>query len=1175
MKFFSVDSPVFRFLQKFLDVLILNFMWLIFSIPIITVGASTVAAFSVAQKMVDEEEGYISKSFVKAFRENWKQGTILWIITVIAIYAIYLDFQFFEVTDGNPIGFLIIGILSIAVVVMGLIYAYPLAARYENSIKNILMNSMDISRKYFARTLILAAVIFFEFIIFQFNTTLIFFGILMGPGFIIFTIAAFSKRIFQKIEKEPGAVVIMEEKEEYLSSPLWDNELPIEKRLDYLINEMTLNEKLQSLTTGCPNIERLGVKSFYLGGEAAHGIEARHDQAFNAGEPEPTTSFAQPIGMSASFDRELIKKCGKAVGEEGRALYRRNKLGGLCRWAPTIDMERDPRWGRTEEAYGEDPFLTGEMASAYISGMRGEHPFYLRCGATLKHFYANNVEKDRIKASSSLDLRNKHEYYLEPFRKAIVEGGAEAIMTSYNEINGIPAIVDDEVQKIVKDTWGLPGHVVCDGGDMQQTVNDHKYFKTHAETVAYGLKAGIDCFTDDGEVVRAAASEALEKGLITIEDINRSIRNSFRTRIRLGLYDSKGDCPYHKIGEESLNSKEHQNIALRMAQEAIVLLKNEKQLLPLKPKTVKSMAVVGPMADVWYKDWYCGVPPYSVTPLSGIKSAYPDTEISYSDSLTDIQIMCKDEYVCLSGEDGRLKLGKKEKAETFKVIDWGNGSINLQALGNGLFVTAEEETFLVKASKKETFSWFIRENWNFSFKAGEQTQLTSWNGRKIGIDKEGYLTLILTDEPAIGEDSNHLHKVKRHILKDIEPAVFETKIVRDGIAEAVEKAKNAETAVVVIGCNPVINSKEEIDRVDLELPPMQQKLVDEVLSVNSKTVVVLISNYPYAINNIQKTASAILLSASGSQDLGTAIGLTLMGANAPAGRLNMTWYRTHKDLPDMNDYDIIKGKRTYQYFDKEVLYPFGYGLTYTDFDYNSLEATLTENTIKVKFKVKNIGKHLSDEVVQLYIRKEHSKIKQPIKKLVEFTRIKGLKTEEETVVEFNIPLEQLAYYDVISKKKRVEGGEYAVMVGSSSLDIRLQSVLMVSGEEPLFRNPYEWIESQCYDDYENFYLYQGHRDMVSLVTKDKSILSSALYTNVLFSKIPQSLKLFASADTPSKVEILLENTIIGSIEAESNQNYKLFETKLTWPQEIDTTTPLSLTLKTQGSWKIEKFIFTS
>ena len=220
------------------------------------------------------------------------------------------------------------------------------------------------------------------------------------------------------------------------NTPLWDNSLSIEERLDYLTGAMTLEEKIHCLTTGCPDIPRLGIRATYMGGEAAHGIEARHDQAFNKGEPEPTTAFTQPIGMSASFDRELIRECGRAVGEEARALYTRNGGGGLCRWAPTIDMERDPRWGRNEEGYGEDPVLTGKMAGVYIEGMQGDDPKYLRCASTLKHFYGNNTEVGRGWKNSSIDPRNKYELYLEPFRRCIEESGAEGIMTAYNRING-------------------------------------------------------------------------------------------------------------------------------------------------------------------------------------------------------------------------------------------------------------------------------------------------------------------------------------------------------------------------------------------------------------------------------------------------------------------------------------------------------------------------------------------------------------------------------------------------------------------------------------------------------------------------------------------------------------------------------------------------------------------
>lgn len=207
MKFFSVESPLYRFLSRFMDMLKLNFMWLLFSLPVITIGASTVAAMSVALKMTDDEEGYIGRSFIKAFKENWKKGTLLWIITVIAAYAVYLDFQFFNAIDGNPLMFLIIGIVSCFVIVLSLIYAYPLTARYENTLVRTIQNSFEIARKYFGRTLLVIFLLVLEFCIFQFNSTMVFFGILIGPAFMIFTVAAFSKRIFQKIEAEPGSVV--------------------------------------------------------------------------------------------------------------------------------------------------------------------------------------------------------------------------------------------------------------------------------------------------------------------------------------------------------------------------------------------------------------------------------------------------------------------------------------------------------------------------------------------------------------------------------------------------------------------------------------------------------------------------------------------------------------------------------------------------------------------------------------------------------------------------------------------------------------------------------------------------------------------------------------------------------------------------------------------------------
>ena len=873
--------------------------------------------------------------------------------------------------------------------------------------------------------------------------------------------------------------------------PLWNNALSVDERLDAVLSELTLEEKFHCLTTGIPDIERLGIKASFVGGEAAHGIQARHDQAFDAGEPEPTTSFTQPIGMSGSFDTELIRECGRAVGEEARALYRRNHGGSLCRWAPTIDMERDPRWGRTEEAYGEDPCLTGKMASAYIQGMKGNDPFYIQCAATLKHFYANNVEKNRVSTSSSLDERNKHEYYLEPFRRAVTEGGAEAVMTSYNEINGVPAVVNHEVQELLKDEWKLPGHVVCDGGDFQQTVQFHHYFTTHTESLAYGLKAGIDAFTDDPKVVYQAARDAYEQGLITEEDIDRALRNSFRTRIRLGLFDGNGDCPYSEMGEEYVNNADHQETCRKMAEESVVLLKNEG-ILPWKKEAEKSesqdstrknkpqtedqihetIAVAGPLADVWYKDWYSGVPPYAVTPVEGIRREFPQAEVTCHNGLSKIRLSVDGKYVALDA-DNRLYLGEKAQAETFLYTDWGCGNTTLQAMSNDRFVILEEGSYLITASSKEAFHWFIREQWDFQEQPDGSYLLNSWNGRQVTADPDGYLAVIKNGDVAVGEGDDEKLGLVSHAVSEGDPIRIRMEIVEDGLKEVLKLVEKAEKAVVVLGSNPVINSKEEIDRTTLALPPAQQRLADEVLKIKPDTVIVLVTNYPYSIVDLNTKAKAILYTASGSQELGTGIGAVLSGRTNPAARLPMTWYQRDEDLPDINDYDIIKGKRTYQYFDGKVLYPFGYGLSYTKFRYGEMDVEEKDDEIRILLPITNTGDCEGDEVVQLYIHKEDSRVVRPIRQLKDFVRVKNLKPGETRVVMLSVKKEDLRYYDVISRQMMLEDGGYLFEVGASSVDIRQSRKLVLKGERAGVRNPFAVTEAIQYDDYTNCFIHKG------------------------------------------------------------------------------------------------------
>lgn len=857
--------------------------------------------------------------------------------------------------------------------------------------------------------------------------------------------------------------------QEYKNTPLWDNRLPIEERLDYLVGELTLEEKIQCLTTNCPEIERLGIKPNYMGGEAAHGIEARHDQAFNAGKPEPT-----------------------------------------------IDMERDPRWGRTEEAYGEDPYLTGEMAGAYIRGMQGEDPFYLRCGATLKHFYANNKETDRVKISSSIDPRNKHEYYLKPFEKAITEAHAESIMTSYNEINGVPAIVNPEVKNVVKDTWGLKGHVVCDGGDFSQTVTEHKYFDTHAKTLAYGLKAGIDCFTDEKELICAAGEEALQKGLITEEDINNAIRNSFRTRIRLGFYDREEACPYRNLGEADINNRDHQELTLQMAKESVVLLKNEEQLLPLKKDHTQSVAVIGPLSDVWYKDWYSGIPPYTVTVKEGIEKILGKNKVKQESGISEILFQIKNpsakekSYIGVDDKN-QLVLTDRRHAETFLVEDWGSGSYTFLAKTNGKYVTAEEETGILKAEKDEAFGWFVREVFHIEKLKNETYQLKTWDDKQVTVDN-------------LGRFGSFVEK---------ETVGFELITQKDGLMAAEEAAKAAEYAIAVIGCNPVINSKEEIDRTTLELPPYQQELVRRIHKANPKTIVILLTNYPYTITEINQNIPAILLSASGSQEIGNGVAAVLFGEASPGARLNMNWYLSQEDL--------------------------------------EVEVTVT-----------NIGNCCGDEVAQLYVRKEDPRVKRPDRQLVGFERLRDMKPQESRKVSFKVPFHELEYYDVISKRMLLEQGNYQFMVGASSKDIRQEQTIYLKGEQAGTRDPYEETEAEYYDDYHNMFLHRGREGQTAVITgkpgDDPDEVPSIKtegeleYRDFQFPEAPQKLILYLILLEETEITVIGKQTI--SIKADPDEMAEREWIEILLPEDFVTLQAnQTIQLKFKGKCKIEKILF--
>ncbi|MGN8768564.1 glycoside hydrolase family 3 C-terminal domain-containing protein [Paenibacillus barengoltzii] len=840
--------------------------------------------------------------------------------------------------------------------------------------------------------------------------------------------------------------------------PFQNPDLPLAERVDDLVSRFTLDEKIELMCQFQTEVPRLGVKKYKHGTEGAHGVAW-------LGE---ATSFPQNTGLACTWNPELMRQIGSVIGDEARVYFQRNpEVNGLTIWAPTVDMERDPRWGRTEEAYGEDPHLTGALTSELVKGLQGDHPFYYRAVATLKHFYANNNEIGRGCESVSIDPRNKREYYLKAFERAFREGRAGSMMTAYNGINGTPCNLNSEVNEIVKGEWEMDGFVVGDAGDVMGTVLDHKYVESYAEAVAGSIKAGIDSMTDEQPIMFHALRNALEQGLLAESDLDRALRNAFRVRFRLGEFDPEERNPYSRVPEEKLCAPEHAALALKASREAIVLLKNEG-LLPL-PQTLGSVAVVGPLANEAYTDWYSGTPPYRITPLQGIKEKMGDRPVLFGTGLDRIRLRSAltGKYVRItSGEGAEAVLEATGEnaadASVFERNDWGWGSITLRSVENGKFVT-ETESGLLTATANEASGWFVKEVFDFRPALSGKVELKAWNGRPIVLNERGGLI-------AVGENVfDNAVKVDSRLPGE----QWIVEIVESGIEQAVQAAKSAETAVVFVGNNPFINAKETIDRVDIVLPPAQQALIQAVRAVNPNTVVVIVGSYPFAVNWENAHVPSILFTSHSAQELGHAVTDVLFGDYNPAGRLNMTWYQSVDQLPDIMDYDIIKGKRTYQYFDGEVLYPFGHGLSYTTFEYSNLALDRTqvdqEGEVQISFDVRNTGNIAGDEVPQLYVRIGQSRVPRPLKTLKGFTRL-HLQSGETQRVTFALKAEELAFWDVTRDRYCVESGEYTVMVGSSSGQIALTTTLQVDGETVPPRSLREPVRAVNYDDYEEVYL---------------------------------------------------------------------------------------------------------
>lgn len=772
----------------------------------------------------------------------------------------------------------------------------------------------------------------------------------------------------------------------------------LDARVAELLAQLTIDEKIALLHQHQPAVERLGLRSFHTGQEGLHGM------AWCG----VATVFPQAIGLASTWNAGLVERVGAAVGDEVRAFHHRDpERIGLNVWAPVVDLLRDPRAGRNEEGYSEDPHLTGVLSTAYCRGLRGDDPTYLKTAPTLKHFLAYNNEAERVTSSSQVRPQLLHEYYLRAFEPAVRSGAAAAVMLSYNRVNGRPTHVSPYVNDHLRE-WNPELFVVSDAFAPGNLVDEQHYFDTHEASHAAALRAGLDSFTDkseDSSFTIETLRSAFAQGLIDEPLIDEALGRCLRVRIQLG---ELGGADHLSRGPEIINCAAHRQLAREVAADSIVLLRNDG-LLPLDHAGLRTIAVVGPLADECLEDWYSGTLPYAVTPVDGFRERQGAYAVDHARGVDVVRMT-------VGGETLELE-----------VYDWGEGLLVFRA-PNGKFLTRKPDGRLV-ADQSQPNGWVVHETFRL--------------------------------------DQEHLRLEHVASGATIELEAFER--VKDGVDEAASLAGRADVAVLVVGNHPLVGARETTDRTSIELPDRQAELVKAVAAANPRTVLVVVSGFPYAVPWEDEHLPAIVWMAHGGQETGHALSDVLFGDRAPAGRLTQTWHRSTDDLADIGEYDLIKAGRTYLYDERPVLFPFGHGLGYTTFGYANLTVAppiTSHEEICIAVDVANIGKTAGVEVVQVYLaRTSPSRVRYPVRRLIGFERVE-LPAGESATVRLTVPLAELAHWDVRQGRMVLEGGEYSIQVGRSATDVRAAGTVTVTGERLPDRDPRRMLRAADFDDYE-------------------------------------------------------------------------------------------------------------
>jgi beta-glucosidase len=833
--------------------------------------------------------------------------------------------------------------------------------------------------------------------------------------------------------------------------PFRDGRLPVRERVEDLLRRLTLDERIAMLHQFAPAVERLGVNAFRTGQEALHGVAWMG----------AATVFPQAVGLGATWNGELVRRVGEAVGAETRAMRARDPRVGLNVWAPTVNLLRHPLWGRNEEGYSEDPLLTSAVAVAYTRGLRGDDPVQWRTAPVLKHWLAHNNETDRDTCSSSVRPRVLHEYDLRAFRTAVEAGAVAGVMPSYNLVNGRPNHVSPHLGEELR-SWTDRSLVVCsDAGAPSNLVDSEHYFDTHEEATAAALRAGVDSFTDHGQdssVMTGRVRGAHEQGLIDEKDIDRAVRRLLRMRFDLGEFDP-GAGPY--AGAADFDTPEHRALAQDCAEQAVVLLKNDA-LLPVAGGA--RIAVVGLLADECKLDWYSGTLIHRSTPLDGLRERFGAGNVVFAEGVDRIRLRCGDAWVRVPepsapeqeqarGAEGALDPAllagrtdlppltcsgaSPDEATELAMADWGHGVLTLRA-PDGRYLSVAEDG-LLRASADQPGGWVVQETFRLRKHGAGHLLEHIGTGRYVSVAADGLKVAGIGD-------------------------VFGVEVTERGEHAVAAAAAGADVVVVVAGNDPHINGRETEDRRTLALPEHQDRLWRAALAANPRTALALVSSYPYAVADAHAALPALLWTAHGGQAAGTALARVLAGDVSPAGRLPQTWYAADADLPGLLDYDVIGGGQTYLYFRGTPLYPFGHGLSYASFRYEDLTAVAEGDTVHVSLTVTSTGDVAADEVVQLYTRALDCPVPRPSRQLAAHRRM-PLAPGAARRVEFTVPVAELGFWDVARGCWTVTAGRYEFLAGASSADIRLTAAVEIDGETPAPRTVVgRPVEAADYDE---------------------------------------------------------------------------------------------------------------